>query len=63
MLNAIKLLKKTPADLKTIINGGGAAGQSICELLIESGVKDIIMCDTKGAIYKGRPENMNKYKN
>ena len=62
MINACKILNKKYSDLKVIINGGGAAGLSICELLLELGVKDIIICDTKGAIYKGRKENMNKYK-
>ena len=63
MVNSCKILKKDPSDLKVIVNGGGAAGLSICELLLQSGVKRLIVCDTKGAIYKGRPENMNKYKN
>lgn len=62
MLNSCRILKKNPSELKTVINGGGAAGLSICQLLLISGVKDIIVCDTKGAIYLDRKENMNKYK-
>ena len=50
------------SDLKIVVNGSGAAGISITEILLHSGVKDIIICDTKGAVYEGRPYNMNKYK-
>jgi malate dehydrogenase (oxaloacetate-decarboxylating) len=52
-------MKKSPKDIKLIINGGGAAGLSITNLLLNLGVVNIIICDTKGAIYKGRTENMN----
>lgn len=62
LLNAIKLVQKEPKDLKILVNGGGAAGLSITELLLMIGVKNIIICDTQGAIYKGRPKNMNKNK-
>jgi malate dehydrogenase (oxaloacetate-decarboxylating) len=44
------------------VNGGGAAGLSITKLLLKIGVKHIIICDTKGAIYTGRPTNMNPQK-
>ena len=62
LLNALKLVHKEPKDLKVIVNGGGAAGLSITELLLMIGVKNIIICDTQGAIWKGRPNNMNKNK-
>lgn len=48
--------------MKLIVNGGGAAGLSITTLLLKIGIKNIIICDTKGAIYKNRPVNMNKQK-
>ena len=48
--------------MKVVVNGGGAAGLSITQLLIQIGIEDIVICDTTGAIYKGRKENMNKYK-
>lgn len=48
-------------DLKILITGVGAAGITICKLLIKSGVKNIIMADTKGAIYEGR-DNLNSEK-
>lgn len=47
----MKVAKKTMADIKVLITGVGAAGITICKLLIKSGVKNIIMADTKGAIY------------
>ncbi len=45
-----------------IINGAGAAGIAIMKLLRCYGVKHIIMCDSKGAIYEGRPYGMNEIK-
>eukprot|EP00827_Trimyema_finlayi_P001734 TRINITY_DN1754_c0_g1_i7.p1 TRINITY_DN1754_c0_g1~~TRINITY_DN1754_c0_g1_i7.p1 ORF type:complete len:502 (-),score=239.11 TRINITY_DN1754_c0_g1_i7:51-1511(-) len=62
LMNALKLVNKKIEEIKIIINGGGAAGISIIELLKESGAKNMVCCDTAGAIYKGRPKNMNKYK-
>lgn len=62
LLNSIKLVGKAPHELKVIVNGGGAAGLSITELLLMIGIKNIIICDTQGAIYKGRKKNMNKNK-
>ena len=62
MINACKLTNRQLSDLKIVINGSGAAGISICEILLHAGAKDVIICDTKGAIYEGRPHNMNKYK-
>lgn len=50
------------STLKVVVNGGGSAGTSIVNLLLTLGVKDIIVCDTKGAIYSGRPYNMNPAK-
>lgn len=62
MINALKLIKKPSETAKILINGAGAGAISVCNLLMHFGAKDVIMCDTKGAIYKGRTENMNKYK-
>ncbi len=44
-------MKKNAGDVKLIVNGGGAAGISITELLIAIGIKHIVICDTAGAIY------------
>lgn len=62
LINALKLVNKKFEDIKVVANGAGAAGISIIKLLIKSGVKEVVLCDTKGAIYEGRAEGMNKYK-
>jgi len=62
LINAMKIKGQKWQDLKVIINGVGAAGVSIIKLFIKLGIKDIIACDTKGAIYKNRPEGMNSSK-
>ena len=49
--------------MKIVINGAGAAGITIANLLIDYGVKELIVCDSKGAIYEGRPVGMNEEKN
>lgn len=53
LINALKIVKKELKDLKVVMNGAGSAGVAITKLLLSSGVKNIIMCDRKGAIYKG----------
>ena len=63
LINSLKLLNKKPEEIKIVINGGGAAGISICKLLVKYGCKEIIVCDSKGAIYEGRPYRMNGAKN
>lgn len=62
LFNAFKVVGKDLADCKIVINGAGAAGMSITKLLLDAGAKDLILCDTKGPIYKGRQGGMNKYK-
>ncbi|MDF1999155.1 NAD(P)-dependent malic enzyme [Peribacillus frigoritolerans] len=62
LVNALKIVNKTMKDLKIVLNGAGAAGIAITKLLYSYGVRDMIMCDTRGAIYEGRPQGMNKVK-
>lgn len=62
LINAMKLKGEKWQDLKVVVNGVGAAGVSIIKLFVKLGIKDIIACDTKGAIYKNRPEGMNSSK-
>jgi malate dehydrogenase (oxaloacetate-decarboxylating) len=62
LINAMKLKAQKWQDLKVVINGVGAAGVSIIKLFLKLGIKDIIACDTKGAIYKNRPKGMNSSK-
>lgn len=55
MINALKLVNKNISDIEVVVNGSGAAGIAITKLLMSIGLKKVILCDTKGAIYKGRP--------
>ena len=54
LINAVKIVDKDMRNCKVLINGAGAAGITIAKLLLDYGVKDVILCDSKGAIYKGR---------
>src|SRR5690606_36795530 len=56
LVNASKLVGKTMPTSRIVINGAGSAGIAILKLLISYAVKDIIMCDSKCAIYDGRPD-------
>ena len=64
LLNALYLVDKNIEDIRIVVNGAGAAANSCAKLAIALGVKpnNMIMCDTKGVIYKGRVEGMNPYK-
>ncbi len=62
LYNALKVVGKKIEDIKVVANGAGAAGIAIIKLLMAEGLKNVIMCDTKGAIYKGRTAGMNKWK-
>ncbi|WP_102263844.1 NAD(P)-dependent malic enzyme [Mesobacillus jeotgali] len=62
LVNALKIVGKKMNEIKVVANGAGAAGIAIIKLLYSYGVRDIIMCDTKGAIYEGRPNGMNAIK-
>jgi malate dehydrogenase (oxaloacetate-decarboxylating) len=62
LMNALKLVNKTVQEIKIVVNGAGAAGIAITNLLISLGAENIIMCDSKGIIYKNRPHGMNDQK-
>lgn len=62
LINALKLTGRAVEETKVVVNGAGAAGISVVKLLSGFGFPNIIMCDTKGAIYEGRPTGMNPYK-
>ena len=62
LLNALRVVKKEVGQVRVVVNGAGAAGQAITRLLAELGVQDILLCDTRGAIYEGRQEGMNPFK-
>lgn len=61
MINALKIVKKNIKDVSVVVNGSGAAGIAVTKLLMSMGLRKVILCDTKGAIYKGR-ENLNPAK-
>ena len=62
LINALKVVGKQKDEIKVVINGAGAAATAIAKLLLSYGVKDVILCDRKGAIYEGRKEGMNPFK-
>ena len=56
IINSLKIIKKEWKDLKIVVAGAGAAGLSICRLLMNFGPKDIILTNRKGIVYDGRPD-------
>ncbi len=64
LINALHLVDKKIEDIRIVVNGAGASANSCAKLAIALGVQpnNMIMCDTKGVIYKGRVEGMNPYK-
>src|SRR3954465_11092232 len=64
LLNAVEIVGKDIGNIRVVFNGAGAAGIACAEHYIRLGVKreNILLCDTKGVVYKGRKDGMNKYK-
>jgi malate dehydrogenase (oxaloacetate-decarboxylating) len=62
LINALKKTNRKPGDCTAIILGAGAAGHAITKILLEFGLKDIVVYDSIGPIYKTRTEKMNPYK-
>jgi len=64
LANALEIVGKKHEDIRLVISGAGASAISCAELAISWGVKreNIMLCDSKGVVYKGRKEGMNKYK-
>ncbi|MEE4255306.1 MAG: NADP-dependent malic enzyme [Desulfuromusa sp.] len=64
MVNALEIVGKDVTKVKMVVNGAGAAGIACANLAIIMGIdkNNVILCDTKGVIYKGRTEGMNDYK-
>jgi malate dehydrogenase (oxaloacetate-decarboxylating)(NADP+) len=64
LINALHLVGKRMEDIRIVVNGAGASANSCAKLAIALGVKpnNMIMCDSKGVIYRGRVEGMNPYK-
>ena len=64
LANALEIVGKKHSEVRLVISGAGASAISCAELAISWGVKreNIMLVDTKGVVYKGRKEGMNKYK-
>jgi malate dehydrogenase (oxaloacetate-decarboxylating)(NADP+) len=64
LINGLELIGKPIADVKVVVSGAGAAAISCAELMVRLGAarENIILVDSRGVVYKGRTENMNKYK-
>lgn len=61
LINSLKVVGKSMESIRVVLNGAGAAGIAIARLLVDAGVKDVVMCDRQGAIYEGR-EGLNDEK-
>ncbi len=61
LINALKLVGKKLEDIEVVVSGAGAAGIAITKLLMQTGLKNVILCDRTGAIYEGR-DNLNPIK-
>ncbi|WP_394217599.1 NADP-dependent malic enzyme [Halobacillus trueperi] len=62
LINALKVVQKKLEHVKVVINGAGAAGIAVVKLLVNMGVGEVILCDSRGAIYEGRHYRMNPLK-
>jgi malate dehydrogenase (oxaloacetate-decarboxylating) len=62
LISALKLAGKDAEDCTVAMNGAGAAGTAVARFLLDYGVKDVVLCDSAGAIYEGRKQNMNAAK-
>ncbi len=65
LINSLRLINRKFDDVRVIISGAGSAGYGIFKILLEAGCKDIVVTDSKGAIYEGRqdlrdPDNLHK---
>jgi malate dehydrogenase (oxaloacetate-decarboxylating) len=62
LLNALKVVGKDIGLVRLVMNGAGAAGVAVTKLVLSMGIGEVILCDSKGAIYEGRAEGMNRVK-
>ncbi len=63
-LNAIEITGRDIKEVKAVLNGAGAAGMACAQMFVSLGLpkENLILCDSRGTIYKGRKESMNPYK-
>jgi len=62
VINSLKVVGKDLTEIRVVVNGAGAAGLATADLLIGAGVKDCVVCDSRGIIYPSRPQGMNPFK-
>ena len=62
LINALKVVGKDLNKIKVVVNGAGASAIAVLKFIMSAGVKNAILCDSKGIIYEGRKENMNSVK-
>lgn len=62
LINALKVVGKDLDKIKVVVNGAGASAIAVLKFIMSAGVKNAILCDSKGIIYEGRKENMNTVK-
>lgn len=64
LLNALELTEKKIGEIKLVVNGAGAAAISCAKLVLKLGVRreNLLMCDSRGVLYKGRKEGINEFK-
>ena len=56
LINALKLVRKKPKEIKVVVSGAGAAGTACSKMIMHLGVKNLIGCDSKGAIHNQRTD-------
>ena len=62
LINACELTKRKMSDLKVVVNGAGAAGLSVTSLMKMMGVRNVVVCDREGVVYRGREKGMDQFK-
>jgi malate dehydrogenase (oxaloacetate-decarboxylating) len=62
LINALKVVGKDLDKINVVVNGAGASAIAVLKFIMSAGVKNAILCDSKGTIYEGRKENMNSVK-
>ncbi|MEY3902652.1 MAG: hypothetical protein RL189_1958 [Pseudomonadota bacterium] len=64
LLNALEITGKKIQEIKVVVNGAGAAAIACAQMYLNLGVRreNLFMCDSKGVVYRGRTDGMNKYK-
>ncbi len=62
LINALKRTDREPGDCRAVVLGAGAAGLRIAQFLVDFGLQDVVLCDSRGAVYEGRTDGMNPWK-